>query len=163
MGDDKVQTETDLRLKLATELDKESDRALVILAASYLDHLLRRLITAALKLEGIPRAADRFLFEGLNAGLASFYSRYEMARHLGLFNEAEIKDLSRIRKIRNEFAHDFIGVSFETGRVVDLCNALEIAKIDGVPPTARECYKRATIRFMVEILRRIQVMSEDRQ
>jgi hypothetical protein len=102
MDDDKAQIETDLRLKLATELDMESDRALVILAASYLDHLLRRLITAALKLEGIPRAADRFLFEGPNAGLASFYSRYEMARHLGLFNEAETRDLKRIRKIRNE-------------------------------------------------------------
>lgn len=163
MGDDNSQTEMDLRLRLATELDKESDRALVILAASYLDHLLRRLITAALKLEGIPKAADKFLFEGPNAGLASFYSRIEMAMHLGLFEETEKKDLHRIRQIRNEFAHDFTGVSLEAGRVANLCRALEIAKIDGVPPNTRECYKRAAIRFMVDILQRIQSLGEDNQ
>lgn len=157
MSDDPKHAETDLRLRLAAELDRESERGLAIIAASYLDHLLRRLITAELEL---PEEADKFLFEGSNAGLASFYSRIEMAKHLQLLEEAEARDFHRIRKIRNEFAHDFVGVSFEIGRVADLCRALKIVESDGVPPTARECYKRASIRFMVDILRRIQSLEE---
>jgi hypothetical protein len=139
--------------RLATELNEESDRALVILSASYIDHLLRLLITAELDLQDIPEAADKFLFEGSNAGLATFGSRILMAKHLGLVSKEEYGDLDRIRRIRNKFAHDFLGISFDTQQIRDLCNALKIAQIDGQPPTARERYLKAAIRFIVEIIR----------
>jgi len=156
MANEEAKTETDLMLNLATELDMESDRAMAILAGSYLDHLLRRLITLALNLQEIPEAATKFLFEGPNAGLATFSSRIEMARRLGLFDKGEIRDLTLIRKVRNEFAHEFIGISFETGSVANRCWELEAAKVDEVPPTARECFKKAAVRLMVNVLLQIQ-------
>jgi DNA-binding MltR family transcriptional regulator len=112
-------------------------------------------------LEGIPKAAHKFLFEGPNAGLADFSARIEMVGHLEIFSKAEIKDLHRIRKIRNEFAHDFTGVSFDAQKVADLCGALKITKDDRGPLTPRECYKRATLQFMITILCQIRSHGED--
>jgi hypothetical protein len=151
----KMQQETELMIRLATELDKETDRTLVILAASYLEYLLRRLVVRALKLEAIPTPAMSFLFEGPNAGLASFFSRIEMAKRLSLVSEDESRDLNLIRKIRNDFAHNFIGVSFATAGVANRCQELAAAKAGGTPLTARECFKKASVRLMVDIVSRI--------
>jgi hypothetical protein len=161
MADTEPQTETNRLLVLTAELREESDRAVAILAGSFLDHLLRRLITAALKLQDFPPSADRFLFEGPNAGLASFYSKIEIAKHLSLCDEDEFRDLHRIRKVRNRFAHDLLGVSFETASIGDRCKALLAAQIDGRPATPREFFLKASIRLMVDILRRIQLLSEE--
>lgn len=147
--------ESDLLVGLAASLEGESDRALAILAAAYLDHLLRRWITLRLELHRLPEAA-KFLFEGFNAGLATFSSRIQMAKHLGLLRDEDQRDLKLIKVVRNEFAHEFTGVSFESQSIADRCRELAAARIDGQPPTARECYQKAAVRLMVTILLEVQ-------
>jgi hypothetical protein len=144
-----------IMVELATGLDEESDRALAILAAAYLDHLLRRWITLRLELDDLPEAAQ-FLFEGFNAGLATFSSRIQMAKHLDLLSEEEQRDLTLIKAVRNEFAHEFTGISFETQSISDRCRELAAAKVSGQPPTPRECYQKACVRLMGDILLQIR-------
>jgi len=155
MSHKEPKAERDMMLELTADLEGESDRALAIVAAAYLDHLLRRWITQELGLDARPEAA-MFLFEGFNAGLATFSSRIHMAKHLGLLSEEDARDLTLVRRVRNEFAHSFTGVSFQSQGIADRCWELAAAKVGEQPPSARECYQKASVRLMVSILLEVQ-------
>ena len=60
----------------------------------------------------------------MQAPLSSFSSRILTAYELGLIQENEYKQLQIIRKIRNEYAHNWSDIPFETGRVSDLAKNL---------------------------------------
>jgi DNA-binding MltR family transcriptional regulator len=45
-----------------------------------------------------------------------------MAHALGLISDEQKSDFNYLRKIRNEFAHNWEGVSFETKKVADLAS-----------------------------------------
>jgi mannitol operon repressor len=145
--------EPELMVRLATELGEESDRAMAVLAAAYMDHLLGNLIISVMTVED--KEVEDLLFDGPNAPLGSFSSRINMAYCLGLLSRNQRKDLDIIRKVRNQFAHEFIGVSFDTEGIANRCRELESAKIGGQPATARECFKKASVRLMVDILLKI--------
>jgi DNA-binding MltR family transcriptional regulator len=99
---------------LRTEFEKETDRAAVILAGSIADELLRTLLAA--RLVPVTSSCDE-LFDGANAPLGTFSSRIEMAYRVGQISVKFARDLHLIRKIRNEFAHNIHGCSFEDARV----------------------------------------------
>jgi len=109
---------------LNQEFAKESDRAAVILAASIADELLRALIAA--RLVPVSSSSDD-LFDGANAPLGTFSARIEVAYRLGLVSVKFARDLHLIRKIRNDFAHNIQGCSFEDAkvksRIVELNNS----------------------------------------
>lgn len=140
---------SEMMIKLANELNGESDRALAIIAGAYLDHLLESLICEVLKLN---EATEKFLFKGANAGLGTFSSKIDMTYKLGLLSKDAKNDLHHIREVRNAFAHDFIGVTFKNEEVVKLCNKLKTAKVGGTPSTTRELYKKAVVRLMIDII-----------
>jgi hypothetical protein len=96
------------------EFKKESDRASVILAASIFDNVL----TELLKNHFVSNAASSDdLFDGANAPLSTFSAKITISHRLGLISSTFARDLHLIRRIRNEFAHNVQGCSFEDTRV----------------------------------------------
>ncbi len=103
------------------QFKNETDRASVILVASILEELLMNILSA--KLVGVTSSNDEF-FEGTNAPLGTFNSRIEMAFRIGLISSKFTRDLHLIRKIRNDFAHNINGCTFDDTRVISRINAL---------------------------------------
>lgn len=106
---------------LHKEFAKETDRAAVILAASIADELLRTLLVA--RLVPVSSSSDD-LFDGANAPLSTFNSRIEMSYRLGLISVKFSRDLHLVRRIRNDFAHNIHGCSFDDARVRSRVNEL---------------------------------------
>ncbi len=99
---------------LLAEFKKESDRAAVILVAALLDAALESLIRHSL----VPNPCrEDELFDSPNAPLSFFSARISFAHRLGLVSRKLSRDLHLIRKIRNVFAHDVQGCTFENGAV----------------------------------------------
>lgn len=133
---------------LVDEFGKESDRAAVILVASVAEELLQTLLRA--HLVPAPSSSDE-LFDGPNAPLGTFSSRIEMCFRLGLISSKFTRDLHLIRKIRNDFAHNIHGCSFDDARVKS--RVLELSKSNGIiqrsphhfpnPPSTRQSFLEA--------------------
>jgi hypothetical protein len=138
----------ELMAELAGELEKESGRAVVVLTAAHLDYLLQRLITLTWNL---PEDAEKLLFEGLTGPGGSFAWKTDMAFYLGLLTQPQKDDLVLIRRMRNAFAHELVGLSFETPKIKDRCRELKSAQIDGMPICPRDQYTKAVVRLMVEL------------
>ncbi len=148
------QNETETLIQLASDLDGETDRALGIVASAHLEYLLQRFLSLTLKVPTLE--AGKFLFESPNAPLGSLSAKIEFARLFQLLSGDETYDLNLIRKIRNEFAHKLIGTSFGTQSIKNRCAELKNARIGGDPGTARERFKKAAIRLIVEITLKIK-------
>ena len=103
-----------------SEFNRESDRGAALTAAAVLDDRLSEILAAFFA--DVPSAKE--LNTGFNAPLGSLASRAAAAHALGLIQDNELKEITLIRKIRNEFGHSWKGVSFSGGRVADLCNQL---------------------------------------
>jgi hypothetical protein len=116
------------------EFGKESDRACVILSAAMMDTALE----IALKTYFLPTGSSHdSLLEGQDAPLSSFGARIDIAYRLGLISTKFHRDLHIIRKIRNDFAHDISGCSFENMSVRNRIN--ELIRSSGI---VRRCPKR---------------------
>lgn len=107
---------------LLDQFSKESDRAAVILVASIIDETLETLLKSYLV--PIPNAQDS-LFDNATSPLSSFSSKIDMAFRVGLISGKFARDLHIIRKIRNAFAHDIYGCSFDNGKVRSRVRELE--------------------------------------
>jgi hypothetical protein len=83
-------------------LREESDRALAIVAAAYIDDTLKQWLTAALNPKAPGGVASLFQPFG---PLDSFSSRVRLASALNWLSEPVCTSLDAIRRIRNEFAH----------------------------------------------------------
>jgi mannitol operon repressor len=107
------------------QLNKESDRGLVMIAMSFIDELMRRTLLAFL----IESDTSTSLVEGFNAPLGTLATRSAAAFALGLISERELKEADTLRKIRNQFAHH-VHVSFEDASIRDLARNLTWAAED---------------------------------
>lgn len=94
----------------------ESTRAKVVLAACYLDELLHQLLALVLIPSG--KAKDPLL-DGPQAPLGTYSAKIELVYRLNLVPDATRKSLHLIRKIRNEFAHNLDGCSFDSPAIRD--------------------------------------------
>jgi DNA-binding MltR family transcriptional regulator len=102
------------------EFQGESDRACAVLGAAFLDEHLRALLEAFFVDD--PRNLAE-LFDG-SGPLSTFSARVGLAYALGFLAPSERRDLSLIRRIRNDFAHELHGLSFEQPQVVSRCGEL---------------------------------------
>lgn len=102
------------------EFNNESDRGTALVAASLLDDRLRGILEAFL-LKG-KVASD--LINGFNAPLGTFSSRTSAAYSLGLIQKNEFEEINLIRKIRNEFGHNWKGVTFRSPPISNFCHRL---------------------------------------
>ncbi|MEI7297367.1 hypothetical protein WCQ02_35025 [Paraburkholderia tropica] len=110
--------------RIVNEFKNESERHLVILGAAKLEDLLlnlleRRLLESPTKNDGI--------FRGTGA-LSTFSARSEMAYRLGLISKPFLDALNSIRKVRNEFAHQFDASLLDGGneeRIIQLVSEIK--------------------------------------
>jgi len=124
--------------------DGESDRSVVILAASFLERNLEDYIRQ--KFVDAPLVSK--LFEGY-APLATFAAKIDIAFALGLIPVHVHDDLQTIKKLRNLFAHKADSLSFSTPQVIDICrNLQDVKRSDGsvwVVEAARARYLNAVL------------------
>jgi DNA-binding MltR family transcriptional regulator len=99
---------------------EESDRAVAILAASFLETFLGQFLKEFM-------IDDQQVFNDLFNGygpLATFSARTKCAYAFGYIDEETRNNLNYIRKIRNEFAHNHELNSFADSPIPDLCKNL---------------------------------------
>lgn len=102
--------------------EAESDRAVAILAAAYLDSFLENYLRSTL----VESKTTDKLFVGFGP-LATFSGKSDVAFSIGLFPEHTHNDLGIVRKIRNAFAHDHVLTSFNDSPIRDYCANLSCA------------------------------------
>ena len=99
---------------LQQEFARESDRACVIVAVALLDSALECLLKSRLV---ACASSNDSLVDGSYAPISTFSARVDLAHRIGLISARFTRDLHLIRKIRNEFAHNITGASFEDASV----------------------------------------------
>ena len=104
----------------AAEFQNEGDRAAAILAAALLDERLRQLLTAYL----IDDSKEVAILLDQEQPLGSFGARMRAAYCLGLLDKDLYGLLSNIKKIRNAFAHQLHGLTFESPGIASACKVL---------------------------------------
>jgi len=109
------------------EFSKESDRASVILAAAMLEQELESLLR--LRLVPSPNQEDA-LFDTPNAPISSFSAKIELAYRVGIISPRTARELHLVRRIRNDFAHNITGCTFENAAVQN--RVVELVKSQGV-------------------------------
>jgi len=122
MNDKKIHSLTDWG-DFFEELRNESPRAAVIIASAFLDAQLKAILLNSF-------IDDRKAVEELlDSDLSTFSSRTKTAYCMGLISKSMFHDLSVIRKIRNKFAHQMHGYSFDEPEIVEWCKSLILAKM----------------------------------
>ena len=110
------------------QFDQESDRGAALICAALLDEQLRSLIAAFL-IEDESEVEELLGSESkLERPLSHFSARIRAAYCLGLISEDERHDLTLIRRIRNDFAHDLDSSSFTKREIADRCRSFRLAK-----------------------------------
>lgn len=145
-GEDNVFGDLNRLNSMLAELD---ERALVLSLAAFAEEALRDLIKAYLMPGG---AADKML-EGFNAPLGTFSARIRMAQALGLLTSHQADDLDRLRKIRNDFAHNWEPVSFTDQKIAAHISALNFHSLDDDYPETSFRKVRTSISLLLLELR----------
>lgn len=119
------------------EFQGESDRGAALVGAALLDKQLHDLLLSHF----LDKKESLELLEGGSAPLGTFSARIKMSYCLSLITDFEHRELQLIRKIRNEFAHQTHGLTFQNEKVVSLCGNLHDrmpdAKEKGIERTIR--------------------------
>jgi DNA-binding MltR family transcriptional regulator len=106
--------------RFTSELNRETDRGAALVAASRLDEILKIILASFLRKT---KSSDDLL-EGFNAPLGMFSARASACHALGLIQDNEFDEITKIRKVRNEFGHQWQGVNFDSERIRDLIDTL---------------------------------------
>ncbi|MGY1426139.1 hypothetical protein [Lysobacter sp. A289] len=99
-----------------SEFQQETDRAAAVLGPAMLDQLLKDLLDATFTSAEVAKKLT-----GKMMPIGTFSARITLAQAIGIISVSEAKDLHRMRDIRNAFAHQLHGLSFETTSIRDSC------------------------------------------
>lgn len=113
----------DFRMSLITE----SDRAIALMAAAFLEDFLARLISGRMIAN---KSITTQMFEH-NGPLGTFSAKIDTAYAFGLISKPVHKDLHLTRKIRNDFAHTAKPLEFTEHSIRSRCSELTCG---GIPP-----------------------------
>lgn len=111
------------------EVENNSDRGIVLICGSIIDELLTDLLKSFLiEKENI----DKNLFN-TRQPLGEFDAKLKLSFYLGLITELDYSNIVYIQRIRNKFAHQVIGISFENNDIGNTCSVLKIPKNAYIP------------------------------
>jgi len=138
-------TDNDLRrqLILLKEIESQSDRGTAIVGAAWLEEELK----ATLKSRFLEdEQVSRRLFS--NGALSEFSTCLDLAYMLKVITKEQYKDLDKIRKIRNDFAHKLISkqfeeLSFDNANIRDRCMTFSCIIKEEDRVTSRHAFCRA--------------------
>lgn len=153
MDDAQIQLANEEMIQLTAEINRETDRAAVILAGAYLDVLLKDLIKSIMV--GEPEVIEE-LVGRVDAPLGTFSSRIKASYCLNLITTEERANLEWIRKIRNGFAHRLVGVSLDVSPMREWVGLLTVSDPNIEPTSRREKFTVVAVRLMMEITLRIR-------
>jgi mannitol operon repressor len=142
------------------ELRRESDRGLALIGAAFIDEKLAETLQAFFCTDG-----SELLF-GKNAPLGSFSARIETCHALALIEDIERNDCDYIRRIRNEFAHKVVGLSFSDGKIKDLCGNLKSEPPEPETPRAppaRFIFENAVIMMASRLFYRAEFVAKEKR
>ncbi len=115
--------ESDLQdfTRFLSEFQGETDRGAALVGAALIDLRLSNTLRAFMV---SPKAAADLLNRG-TAALGPFSSRIKATFALGLIDKHERGECDLIRKVRNEFAHQAHGLTFDDPKIMTLCDKLQ--------------------------------------
>ena len=124
--------EIDPLWSMIDELEKESDRGAVLVAAAFLDDSLSNLLRSVM-------VDDKNLIDSLlrpDGPLGTFSARIKVCQAFGLLESDVYHDLQLIRRLRNEFAHRHQSASLEDPSARDRISNFQSQR--RLPPPPRE-------------------------
>jgi len=125
--------------------DSESDRAVAIIGAAYVDLVLLEAITRQLERPD-PEVINTLFGDG--GPLQAFGARIQLGYAMGIYGEGVLQDLRAVKEIRNAFAHCAEALDFDNVDVARLARALIFPRRvqfagHPKPSTPRELYVTA--------------------
>ena len=132
----------------------ESDRGATLIAAAILEYQLEEILFSFFR--DIKSAKE--LLNGFNAPLGTFSSKIKISHALGLIEDDEYNQIEIFRKIRNQFAHEFNSLSFESKGVKE--RIINLSKPIDKTYSMRECFDswfltlNSSLLFRAEIIRK---------
>ena len=128
-------------------ISAESDRGSSLLAASYLDEGLKKLLLAFMIEDG----TSAKLMKGETSPLSTFSAKISTCFALGLISRNSHHNLTLIRRIRNDFAHEIAADSFNIESLSDRCKGLMV--YGGSPPgsSPRAIFNLAVLSVLAEV------------
>lgn len=121
---------------LFESLHEHDDRSMVLTIAAFAEDTLELLLLAYMREE----KQAKELVNGFNAPLGTFSARIKAAFVLGLMRKDHYDTLEILRKIRNEFAHNWEGVSLDRQDIRSWINLLSGSQIEEIAPLEGEKY-----------------------
>lgn len=115
---ERIKEYTDFRNSLISE----SDRGSVLMAAAYIEDKITQLLETYMVQN---KKIQEKIFDG-NGALATFSSKIDISFLLGLIPKKIYNDLSILRKLRNDFAHNAKPITFQTDYIRNRCKALKV-------------------------------------
>lgn len=147
--------------KFMQNFNKESDRGAVLLAASIIDEWLSEILSNFLKDDVVTKE----LIFGFNAPLGTFSARTKMAFSLSLIEKREYEEINIIRKIRNEFGHNWQGVDFSSEKIEKECNKLGWFGPYDIPSenfTSRNKFNFVIVALLTDLLWRKRLVKKEK-
>jgi DNA-binding MltR family transcriptional regulator len=142
------------------EFRRESDRATAILGAAYLDEEILQLLTEFLVDDEME---VRELLDN-EKPLGAFGARIRAAYCMGLISKEDFQDLKLIKTIRNEFAHQLHGLSFDDESIASKCMKLQAHKRakKNRPSSTRDMFIHSTMFILMELNFRMIIIENKR-
>ena len=142
-----VSDKFDLVMEFREGLTPETDRGCALMAAEYLSDQLAELLKAHFVDDA--KVCDS-VFEGANGVLGTFSSRIDFVYLLGYVGAVARRELHLIRRIRNEFAHEYKPLAFTAQAVESRCRELRAYTL--IPDTSpRANFVRTTMGLLAVI------------
>lgn len=116
--------------RLLEVIDGEDERGMVLSVAAYAEDCLGRLLLAYLR----KGEYSKGLVHGFNAPLGTLAARIKAAFAVSVLSPEQSRDLDLMRKIRNEFAHQWEGCSLEDEKIMGWIDEMSDSRIS--PPKA---------------------------
>lgn len=114
----------DISIMLEKYADMTDQATALVLCAVVERSLERSILSRMVRM----KRKDRLdLFEGLGP-IATMSAKIRIASSLGIIGPSVISDLESIKNIRNQFAHSFHPISFDTKSVAVECKLLQTAE-----------------------------------
>lgn len=127
------------------EFQAETDRGAALVGVALLDKQLHDLLRSHL----LDKKESLELLEGGSAPLGTFSARIKASYCLGLLTDLEHRELQLIRKVRNEFAHQTHGLTFQNEKIASLCGNL----LDRMPDAKENGIERPIrVKFIDSVL-----------
>ena len=156
-----MEPETEELSQFFNVLNSENDRGLALVAAAMIDERLKDILQSFLA----DNDKTSLLLEGFNAPLGTLYSRSIACYSLGLIQKNEYEEITLVRKIRNDFGHDWTSACFNDQSVIDRCSNLPWRgpKEHEEDADAKTRFRTCVSMLLVDLMWRSRLVSKEKR